>query len=186
MKDIGVPCVVNPSDPSEIWIDWDRAYDEHVPMWEREARVRREVTRRAGGIDAVLGKLGNPLIGTLRPEDESYVQVAMQRQSQRGREFRPVKNPVLEAAGAEIKRRMDDLERISREGRKVAAVVVDRVDSGRRLGTMPVIDLVFELEGRHVPFEHVFGPRHAKRYVPGARVDVWVDRDDPNAICPGR
>jgi hypothetical protein len=186
MQDVGVPCVVNPSDPSEILIDWDRAYDEHVPRWEREARVRREVTRRGGGIDAVLGKISNPLIGKLRPEDEPYVQAAMERQARREREFQPVKNPVLEAAGVEIKRRMDGLERISREGRKVSAVVVDRVESGRKLGTMPVIDLVFELEGRHVPFEHVFGPRHAKRYTVGARVDVWVDRDDPTAICPGR
>ena len=81
---------------------------------------------------------------------------------------------------------MDDLERIQRDGRKVSAVVVERVESGRKFGLMPVVDLVFEVEGRRVPFEHMFGPRHAKPYAVGARVDVWVDPDDPDRLCPGR
>ena len=71
-------------------------------------------------------------------------------------------------------------------GRKVPAVVVSRVETGRKLGLVPAIDLVFELDGRHVAFEHVYGPRHAKGYTVGACVDVWVDPADPDNICPGR
>jgi hypothetical protein len=186
MKELGVPCVVNPGDPSEIWIDWDAAYKEHEPVWDREARVRREVMRRGGGIDAVLSKLTNPLVGKLRPEDEPYVQEAMERAGVRAAEFQPIKNPVLEAASADIMARMKDLERIAAEGRTAPAVVLERVESGRKLGLMPIIDLVFEVEGRRVPFEHVFGPRHAKPYTVGRHVEVWVDTADPNRICPGK
>jgi hypothetical protein len=185
LKEVGVPCVVHPDDPSQIWIDWDAAFKAHEPVWEREARVRREVMKRGGGIDAVLSKLTNPLVGRLRPEDEPYVQEAMKRAGVRAAEFQPVKNPVLEAAGEEIKRRMDELARIQREGRKVPARVVSRVESGRKLGLMPIIDLVFEFEGRQVPFEHVFGPRHAKNYTVGARVAVWLDPRDADQLCPG-
>jgi hypothetical protein len=186
MKELGVPCVVNPGDPSEIWIDWDAAYKEHEPVWDREARVRREVMRRGGGIDAVLSKLTNPLVGKLRPEDEPYVQAAMERAGVRAAAFQPVQNPVLEAAGEDIMGRMKDLERIAAEGRTVPAVVVERVESGRKLGLMPIIDLVFEVEGRRVPFEHVFGPRHAKSYTVGRHVEVWLDPHDPDKLCPGK
>src|ERR1700754_4749598 len=58
MRDVGVPCVVNPRDPGELWIDWDAAYDEHLVAWEREARVRREVSRRRGGLDGALERIG--------------------------------------------------------------------------------------------------------------------------------
>jgi hypothetical protein len=189
MEELGVPCVVNPVDPSDLWIDWDQAYKEHEPVWDREARVRREATRREGGIDAVLSRLSNPLIGKLRPEDEPYVEAEIARRKAFQRDMTTNfnhSNPVLDASHNEIKRRMDDLERIQNEGRKVSAVVVSRVESGRKLGLMPVVDLVFELEGRSVAFEHVFGPRHAKRYTVGARVDVWVDPLDPDNLCPGK
>jgi hypothetical protein len=189
MEELGVPCVVNPVDPSDLWIDWDQAYKEHEPVWDREARVRREATRREGGIDAVLSRLSNPLIGKLRPEDEPYVEAEIARRKAFQRDVTTNfnhSNPVLDASHNEIKRRMDDLERIQNEGRKVSAVVVSRVESGRKLGLMPVVDLVFELEGRSVAFEHVFGPRHAKRYAVGARVDVWVDPLDPDNLCPGK
>ena len=46
--------------------------------------------------------------------------------------------------------------------------------------------LTFEIDGRRVVFEHVYGSRHAERYKLGTRVDVCVDRDKSDAICPGR
>jgi len=189
MKEVGVPCVVNPADPSEIWIDWDAAYREHEPVWDRVARVQREATRRAGGIDAALSRLGNPLVGKIRPEDEPYVEAELARRGKRERDMQAqfnVSNPVLDGAHDTIRRRIEELERISRVGRKVPAVVVSRVETGRKLGLVPAIDLVFELDGRHVAFEHVYGPRHAKGYTVGACVDVWVDPADPDNICPGR
>jgi hypothetical protein len=183
MKDVGVPCFVNPADPSEIWIDWDAAYKEHEPAWEREARVRREVLRRQGGIDAVLSKLPNPLVGKARPEDE---RLAAERVAATRAKWAPVPNPALEAGGAEVMRRIQEGQRLAAVGRKTTGVVVSRVESGRTLGLVPVIDLVLDVEGRHLPYEHTLGPRHAKDFTVGRRVEVFVDPDDPDTICPGR
>ena len=34
-------------------------------------------------------------------------------------------------------------------------------------------------------FEHMYGPRLIKRYQkPGAKVDVWIDPENPDAIVP--
>ena len=190
MKELGVPCVVNPADPSEIWIDWDAAYKEHEPVWDREARVRREATRREGGIDAALSRLGNPLVGKLRPEDEPYVEAELARRGQCERDVQAqfnASNPVLDASHDEHQARAwTSSNGSSTRAARSPRVVVSRVESGRKLGLVPVVDLVFEVEGRRVPFEHVFGPRHAKRYTVGARVDVWVDPLDPDNLCPGK
>jgi hypothetical protein len=43
-----------------------------LPAWEREARVRREVERRKGGLDGALSRIGNPLTGKLRSEVEAH------------------------------------------------------------------------------------------------------------------
>ncbi len=188
MKDLGVPCLVDPSDPSKIWIDWDAAYDEHVPAWEREARVRREVERRKGGIDGALARIGNPLVGKLRPEDEEHVQQAIANGSARERAIQEkyAGDPALAAEARELERRMDDLARIVKDGRKTTGTVVERDDTGRTFSNVPVIVLTFDVEGRRVVFEHIFGPRHAKHYTVGRTVEVWVDPANPDAIRPGR
>jgi hypothetical protein len=182
MTDLGVPCFVNPGDPSEIWIDWDAAYREHAPAWDREARVRREVMRREGGIDALLSRIPNPLVGKARPEDEALVDARVEATRSK---WTPVANPVLEEGGAEVMRRIQEGRRLAAAGRRTTGVVVSRVESGRKLGLVPIIDLVLEVEGRRIAYEHVLGPRHAKRLTEGARVDVLVDPADPDNICPG-
>ncbi len=50
---------------------------------------------------------------------------------------------------------------------------------------MIVITLDVEDGGtvRRVVYEHISGPRHAKRYKPGKRIDVRVDAADPGAIA---
>jgi hypothetical protein len=50
----------------------------------------------------------------------------------------------------------------------------------------PVVMLTFFVEGRTVEFEHCYGPRHLKYYKVGREVDVWIDPDNPDALCPGR
>jgi hypothetical protein len=191
MGDLGVPVFVNPKHPSEIWIDWDAAYKEHVPAWEREARVRREVGRRKGGIDGALERIGHPLTGKLRPEDEKHVQQKIERDAARERELAakyapPPPDPAVAAESTELMRRMDELTRIHTSGVKTVATVVAREDTDRTFGGVPVIVLTFDVDGRRIVFEHTFGPRHAKHYKVGKQVEVWVDRDDPDAICPGR
>jgi hypothetical protein len=172
MRDLGVPCRVNPSQASEIWIDWDAAYKEHAPAWEREARVRREVERRKGGLDGALARLSHPLAGKLRPEEEAIV----------GERHAP------EVAGeeGELERRLDELARIVRDGRKTTGMVIAHAGTEQTLAGVPLRVLTFEVEGRIVVFEHLFGERHAEHYAVGKTVEVWVDLDDPNAIRPGR
>jgi hypothetical protein len=187
MADVGVPVFVEPGDASEIWIDWDAAYKEHIPAWEREARVRREVGKRKGGIDGALERIGHPLTGKLRPEDEVHVQAKLERERElRARYAPPPPDPALAAESTELKRRMDELTRIHSEGVKTVATVVHRENTDRTFGGVPVILLTFDIEGRRIAFEHTFGPRHAKHYKVGKQVEVWVDRDNPDAICPGR
>jgi hypothetical protein len=195
MPRLGVPCFVNPADARELWIDWDVAYSEHVPAWEQQARVRRELARRDGRYDQVIDRVTNPFSGKLRPGEEELVEQERARREAREREI--VEQfadgalahgfvPVAAGEADEHKRCMDELARIQRDGRKTVGTVVAREDTDRTLANVPLILLTFEIEGRQVVFEHVFGPRHAKRYQPGKTVDVWVDLADPQAICPGR
>jgi hypothetical protein len=181
MPKLGVPCFVNPGDASEIWIDWDAAYAEHEPAWDQEARVRREVMRREGGIDAVLSRLTNPLTGKARAEDEALV---AERIEVTRNKWTPVENPALEAAGAEVMRRIQEGQRLAAVGRRTTGVVISRVESGRKLGLVPIIDLVIEVEGRQLRYEHTLGPRQAKPFKEGARITVLVDPADPDNICP--
>jgi hypothetical protein len=178
MKEVGVPCFVNPSDPSEIWIDWDRAYEEHEPIWAREARVRREVMRRGGAIDAFLSRFGNPLVGRLQPGDEALVEARLQA--------RRTTAAVGDAEGAEVMRRIQEGQRLAAVGRRTTGVVLAREEPGRTLGQVPVIVLRIDVEGRELSYEHTLGPRHAKDFTPGRRIEVFVDPADPDVICPGR
>ena len=199
MSDLGVPGVVDPGDPARLWIDWDAAYAEHVPAWEVEARVRREAARRSGALEGTLERLGNPLAGKLRPGEEALVDERLARDAARAREqqahyaeLNRRRNaekgivPAPEGEGKELMRLIEEQTRIQQDGRKTRAKVVARSEPGRTFANVPVVELTFEIEGRQVRFEHIYGPRHAKRYQPGKEVDVWIDPADPNAISPGR
>jgi hypothetical protein len=199
MAKLGIPCLVDPANAAKLWIDWDAAYAEHVPAWEREARVRRELARREGRLEGVLERVTNPFAGTLRPGEEQLVDEAQARREARERELQEQYAerareqmaqrgilPVTASDAEEQKRRMDELARIQRTGRKAKATLVSREDTDRTLANIPLILLTFEIEGRRVVFEHVYGPRHAKRYKPGKTFDVWIDPADPDGICPGR
>jgi hypothetical protein len=191
MADVAMPCHVDPGDPTQLWIDWDGAYEAHVPAWEREARVRREVASRANTYERVVERVINPFAGKVREVEEEEVERRIQAEAERLEEQRakyaPPPDPVGDAESAELMRRMRELERIQREGGKVRATVVAREDTRRTFAKVPVTLLTFELDdGRRIVFEHVFGPRHAKRYKVGAQIDAWIDPSDPDAICPGR
>ena len=171
MRDLGVPCLVNPSDPSEIWIDWDAAYKEHAPAWEREARVRGEVERRKGGIDGALARLAT-----------HGGQAAAGGGSDRRRALR-----------ARGRRRGGELSAgwtswpgscATAARRPAWSSPTPRPD--KTSPAVPLRVLTFEVEGRIVVFEHLFGQRHAEHYAVGKTVEVWVDPDDPAAIRPGR
>ena len=69
-----------------------------------------------------------------------------------------------------------------RHGRRAAG-------DGPRLGPIAAIEITFDVDdggtARGSDYEHLFGPRAAKRYKPGRTVTVWIDLTDPDAICPG-
>ena len=69
-------------------------------------------------------------------------------------------------------------------GRKTKATVVTCVDTGRTFANVPVFEITFDIEGRRIEFEHVYGPRLIKKYKPGVKVDVWIDPENPDAIVP--
>jgi hypothetical protein len=200
MADVGVPCVVDPRDPAKLWIDWDAAYEEHLPAWEREARVRRAVARQEGVLDHAIDRVLNPFAGRLRDGEQELVERRIPRRGRPAHEIRLTSEieqaaiafgPAPEGELAEQRRRIAELERIQRIGRRVPAHVVGREETDGRLANVPLILIAFELSddgergSRRVVFEHVYGPRQANRYKVGRRVDVWVDPDDPAAICPG-
>jgi hypothetical protein len=198
MRDVGVPGFVDPSDPSKLWIDWDAAYKEHVDAWEREARVRRAVSERTTGkLESTLDRLGNPFAGKLRPEEERLVEERIAREKARtaqqqehyaalARQKMAAKGvtPAAPGESEELMRRIADLRRIHEVGRKAKATVVACEDTGRTFANVPVFLVTFDVEDRRIVFEHMYGPRLIKRYKPGAKVDVWIDPENPDAIVP--
>ena len=196
MKDVGVPGFVDPGDPAKLWIDWDRAYTEHTEAWDREARIRRAVSERTENrFDSTFHKL-NPFAGKLKPGEEHLVEERVAQHQAREAEQREQwaeirrqqsdlgHRPSDPDESAELMRRIADLERIHKVGRKTKATVVTCVDTGRTFANVPVFEITFEIEGRRILFEHVYGPRLIKKYKPGVEVDIWVDPANPDAIVP--
>ena len=158
MKSVGVRGFVDPADPSKLWVDWDASYKEHMAAWDREARVRREVEIRKGGIDGALERIANPLAGKLRPEEEALVQERLEPEARREREQREYLlaqlrggdgPPASDEDYKELLRRIDEQRRIQRKGRKTTATVVAREETGRTFATIPLVLLDFE--SRAVP-----------------------------------
>ena len=196
MKDVGVPGFVDPGEPSKLWIDWDRAYTEHTEAWEREARIRRAVSERTESkFDSTFHRL-NPFAGKLKPGEEQRVEERVAEHQAREAEQREQwdeirrqqsdlgHTPAGPGESEELMRRIEELRRIHEVGRKTKATVVTCVDTGRTFANVPVFEITFDLEGRRILFEHVYGPRLIKKYKPGAKVDVWVDPQNPDAIVP--
>jgi hypothetical protein len=202
MDGVGFPCFVDPDDGRKVWIDWDAAYDAHSEAWGHHARVEREVARRENVWEYAVERVMNPFAGRLK---DGELEVAERTHRERKVAAAEQERQVREAAEArmaaqgfsttkeetdEIKRSAEELKRIHGTGRKTSATVVEQRETGRKLGAIPEIEIVFDVEDagatRRVRYQHLFGPRAAKRYKPGRTVDVWVDPNDPDAICPGR
>ena len=145
MSRVGVPCFVNPGNALEIWIDWDAAYKEHVPAWEQEARLRREVAKRDGRYDQVVDRIVNPFAGKLRPGEETLADEKIATDPSRAKPLPQTPNE----ESAEHKRRMDELARIHKTGRKTRGIVVACSATSRTLATIPVFEL--DLRGRGPP-----------------------------------
>jgi hypothetical protein len=200
MAPVGVPVHVNPSDPHDLWIDWDAAYDEHVEAWKRKDRVDLAVARRGGTAEGLIHRVMTPLAGNLKPGEEHLVDEAIAdakaREAERFERDRPRREAQLQKMGlapvaageqAEHDRRTAEAKRIYEVGRPARATVISNEDSGRKLMNVPVILITLEIEDagtvRTVVFEYVWGPRPAKRYKPGKRIEVRIDPQDPGAVA---
>ncbi len=188
-SEAAIPCWIDPDKPHAIWVDWDAAYEQHVPIWERIARVEREVNRQRGGVDAIIDRVSNPFAGKARAEDAEYVEQARTVDQEQEAAFQAQ----VEAAQntpeqVELKARMAIETRIGEAGREATATVAALTDTGRVLeGLIPIYDLVLDVQDqgttRQVVYEHVWGARHAKRYKVGRQITVRIDPEDPNQLA---
>jgi hypothetical protein len=188
-SEVAVPCWVNPEQPHDIWVDWDAAHDLHLPVWERMARVEREVSRQRGGVDAIIDRMSNPFADRVRAEDAEYVEQARAADHRQEAAFQAEVDAAQNTPEqVELKRRMAIETRIGESGREATATVVALTDTGRVLeGLIPVFDLVLDVDDegtiRQVVYEHAWGPRHAKRYKVGKQITVRIDPEDPNRVA---
>jgi hypothetical protein len=201
LGDVPIPVHVNPENGWDMWVDWDAAYQAHVEAWERHDRVELAKARRAGKVEGIAERITNPFAGKLRPGEEALVEQSIEEDRRREAELeerlRPQREaqlakmgfgPVGEDEQSEYKRRREEMERVYRDGRPAKATVIANAPAGRTLANIPVVLITFEIHDgpapRRLEYEHVWGPRHAKRLKVGKQVDVHVDPADPNLICP--
>ena len=188
-SEVAIPCWVDPGKPHDIWVDWDAAYELHLPVWDRIARVEREVNRQRGGVDAIIDRVSNPFAGKVRAEDAEYVEQARAVDREQEAAFQAQVDAAQNTPEqVELKRRTAVEARIGESGRECSATVVAVTDTGRLVeGVVPIFELVMDVDDggtvRQVVYEHVWGPRHAKRYKVGKQVTVAIDPEDPDRVA---
>ena len=195
-RSVGVPGFIDPADATKLWVDWDAAFEEHEEAWARMDRIERELASRDGAFENVAHRLSNPLAGKLRLGDEENLEREIARRAGRAEAIRDdavARNRAeLEAQGitgevqGEQARRIAQAERLKKSGRRSSALVVAVTDTGRTLGTMPVVELVLEVDDggqqRQMVYEHIWGPRHLKAFSVGKKIGVRIDPDDPHVV----
>lgn len=203
LKDeVGVPCLVSPKDPQDIWVDWDAGYDLHCPVWDRELAVERAVEERKGGIEAIAGKIFSPFRPGLDPADEGFVEEAiakeqaitadeqrigalMVRAINQGGFFTP--DAEEHATVRSYARWADHLHRV---GIEAPATVVSLTPTATKLVRTPVYELHLDVDDtppgappRRVVHHEVMGDGWALRMGAGTATTVHVDPTDPNRIA---
>lgn len=196
-----IPVHVDPSDPEKLWIDWDAAHDAHVPLWERDARVKRAIAERESRYDGLVERVINPFAGKLREGEQELVDAKVTAQAARDARIAAEGEaraqelygfaPADPDEAARQKAWSDELVEIHRTGRKLRATVVSKRETGETVCNVPVIEVAFDVREhsgatRRVVYENLSGPRAVKRYTPGKEVDVWIAPGNPDRLCPGK
>ena len=139
MPDIGVPVVVDPGDACADLGRLGRGLQGARPrVGARGARAPRGRPAQGRHRRRAL-RIGHPLTGKLRPEDEVYVEQTIEREAARdklqAKYAPPPVDPALAAESAELNGRMDELTPIHGAGVKTLATVVARKDTARTSAT---------------------------------------------------
>ncbi|HEX7133593.1 MAG TPA: hypothetical protein VF228_13540 [Iamia sp.] len=201
LVEVGVPCLVAPDDPTRLWLDWDAAYDLHVPAWDRSIAVDQAIEQRRGGIDAVIGKVLSPLRPKLDPADEHLVDAAIAADVARSPQAQaeaPILHRALNASDEppdpmEHAQVLDQVRRtvhLHQAGSEVPATVVAIAPTGTTLCRTPEYELHLDVDDedgiRRVVHREVMGDSWAGRMAAGTRTLVCVDPGDPSRIALGK
>lgn len=200
-EEVGVPVLVDPANPQEIWVDWDAGYDLHVPAWDRELAVERAVEERKGGIEALAGKVFSPLRPKLRAGDEHLVDAALAAEAERDAKARREGELMIRAMNirmrppkpeehARLRQHVRDVMRLHDEGREVPATVVAITPTGEQLCRTPVYELHLDLDEagvvRRVVHREVMNDAWAGRMAAGTPTTVHLDPADPYRLALGQ
>lgn len=203
LKELGAPCLVDPEDPHRLWIDWDAAFDEHEPAWDRMSAVEREVNKRKGVWDHALGRVFDPFAPKLREEDMHLADEQLVKE--KAREEQQVAaaldhaDAMAKANGTwtspEEQQRFNDinadLARIYETGNPTTATVVSIAKTGRTVANIPEFEIhldVHDVEpARRLVHLQVMGDNRffLRRFKRGKVLDVHVDGEDVGRICIG-
>ncbi len=196
--DVGVPCLVDPTDPRRVWFDWDAGYELHVPAWRRQSGIRTGIAERKGGIDGLLNRL-NPLRTRLDPRDDHHVDAAIaaeqaewDRATAEGElliralnlGFRPPKPEEQHQVMDHVRWCLHTIE----HGRRVPATVVAIAPTGGTICRTPVYELHHDVADdggppRRVVHHEVMNDAWAGRLVAGTAITVALAADDPNRLA---
>lgn len=195
---LGFPCLVNPANPSDIWIDWDASWAEHEEAWESEAAMKKAVAKKRGGFDGTMDRIfSNPFTRDVTPEEAALVDQRIAEEDAKAEEIRQryiAQNEAAQASATdqgeltELRRREKEAERIFAEGRDAMATVKSNSVNGKNLAGISLVYIVFELHEdppRRVGLEYSFGKRGAGKYPVGKTVKLKIDPDNPELVFPG-
>jgi hypothetical protein len=200
LAEVGVPCLVDPADRDHLWLDWDAAYDLHVPAWDRAQAVDHAIEQRRGGIDAAIGKVLSPLRPKLDPADQHLVDAAIAAdvaRSPEGQAQAPLLhralNPLPDGVAAhadersEVEAQVRATAHVHQVGREVPATIVAIAATGRTVCGTPEYELHVDIDDetgvRRVVHREVMGDAFAGRMAVGTRTLVCVDRADAQRIA---
>jgi hypothetical protein len=200
-KELGVPCVVDPEDRHRLWVDWDAAYEEHQPVWERMSAVEREVAKRNDPLEHVVTRVLDPFSRKIRPEEEHLVEQALAEQraelERQTAESLAKAEEMAKASGtwaspeehARFEAINADLTRIHETGTPHQATVVSITKTGQTVANIPVFEIVFDVHDttppRRLTHVQVMGDNRffLRRFKPGKQLQVHIDPNDADKLA---
>lgn len=180
LAELGVPCQVHPDKPEKLSIDWDAAYDEHKPVWDRKDAVSKRYSQRAEG---PLGKLLAPVefvgLRKFSPEEQEEIDREVEERIAREQRLPPQQqaevdeNEWVAAQGVEARR-------LFKEGRRASATISTLEPPAP--GSV-VYGIRLDVEGVGiVDHRQALNDKWAASLQPGSQTEVMLDPADPRRL----